>query len=217
MDGAKDRHDRESGEPHQPPATMKKLLLCAITLQLAVSLMASGSGEGVVGMYFEETTLNTADAGYRFRISTDKEGDLTRIGVEWEGHTFDFSTKHFGEVKRAYVRGVVVKSPTVYSTGRQERVIIVLPYNRGTVEAGGEEREQWDVIRLYFHKGKLERWDRAEAIQGQPGKWKLSNWGEMEGDFITEGGEVKGPVFDQGEHTGKENPFSAFTIVKDNP
>ncbi len=184
----------------------------------AVTDYSSGSSEGDISAIFEQATLNAAEAGYRFEFSTDDKGGLVGIGVQWGGKTSIFKREHFGNIEGAYLRGVRLSAPTAIAGGKQDTVIVVLPFNIHVVDSGKDDsKKQWDVIRLHFHKGKFWQWDRSEAIKGQSGNWKLTSWGEMEGDEITEDGQVKGKILDQGEHKSDENPYSRIRITDESP
>jgi hypothetical protein len=107
---------------------------------------------------------------------------------------------------------------TEYSTGKQGAVIMVLPYNMKPVEIDKRKttRYQYDVVRLYFDNGKLIVWQKAEAIEERPGKWKLTNKGEIVSHVVDGVDKVDAAgVHDNGEASGKDNPYLKLKFYED--
>jgi hypothetical protein len=194
------------------------LCVYATILWLAFAGKVCGSGEGGVGICFESVVIVAHEAGYRFSMKMDAEDALELIEVDWEGKKFSFSKKDFGQVKPVFMRGVKMVAPTPYSSGKQDTVIMVLPYNKERVESDKDKtkRYQFDVVRLHFSKGKLDMWEKAESIEGRLGHWKLTSKGEIESHVVDGVDKVDAQgVHDCGEAEREENPYAEIKIYED--
>lgn len=191
---------------------------CATIAWLAFAGAVCGSGEGGVGVRFESVVLDASEAGYRFSMKMDAKETLELIEVEWSGKKFSFGRKDFGLIERVFIQGVKISAPTPYSTGKQDQVIIVLPYNVKSVRIDGDKplRDRFDVIRLHFDNGKLSMWEKAESIEKKPGEWKLTSKGEIASDVVDGVDRVdSNGVHDNGKASGDENPYARIRIYED--
>ena len=174
---------------------------------------ATASGEGGVVAEIEQIVIKADAAGYKFTFSTDDKGFLRTIKVEWSERVFEFGKEAFGEVKFPDYREYHVKAPTPNSMGKQNHVIVILPYNRDSVGEDDETYNQWDVVRLHFNKGDLFMWEKAEAVEGKPGEWKLTSKGEVVSDVVDGVDRVdNNGVYDNGSATSKKNPYDKWPI-----
>ena len=192
----------------------------ATILWLAFAGKVCGSGgEGGIGIRFESVVIDAPEAGYRFSVKMDAKDALELVEVDWEGKKFSFSKKNFGQVKEVFMQGVRMVAPTPYSTGKQDTVIIVLPYNKEWVgnDKDKTERYQFDVVRLHFSRGKLDMWEKAESIEGRPGHWKMTWKSEIKSEVV-DGVKVGADgVHDGGEVSKMENPYARIKIYEDSP
>ena len=195
-------------------------IICAFTTTVWLASAGTGcaSGEGGIAARIASCKIDAAEAGYRFSVKMDKDDALELIEVDWAGKKFSFNKKDFGQIERVYVRGFRMVAPTEYSTGKQDAVIMVLPYNLKQVESDKDKttRYQYDVVRLYFDNGKLSVWQKAEAIEGRPGKWKLTDKGEIISHVVDGVDKVDTTgVHDNGEESGKDNPYLELKFYED--
>lgn len=197
---------------------MRILRVFPSIIWLALTGTACASGEGGIAARIESVVIDASEAGYRFSVKMDKDDTLELIDVEWAGKKFSFNKKDFGQIGHVFIRGIKMVAPTEFSTGKQDSVIVVLPYNKERMESadGKSTHYQIDVVRLHFHKGELTIWEKAEAIEGKPGKWKLTNKGEIT-SHVKDGVERVDAdgVHDNGEHSGTENPYARITVYED--
>lgn len=173
----------------------------------------AASGEGGVIDKIEQIVVKADAAGYKFTLSTDDANSLKIIRVEWGGKVFEFGKEAFGELNFPDFREYDLKAPTPNSMGKQDHVIMVLPYNRDSVGEGDDSYNQWDVVRLHFNKGDLFMWKKAEAVEGKPGEWKLTSKGEIISDVVDGVDRVdKNGVYDNGSATSKKSPYNEWPI-----
>lgn len=174
---------------------------------------AAGSGEGGVMTQIKQIVIKADAAGYKFTLSTDDTNSLGAIKVEWGGKVFEFGKEAFGRMNRPDFREFHVKAPTPNSMGKQDHLIIILPYNRDTVGKGDKAYTQWDVVRLHVNKGNLFMWEKAEAAEGKPGEWTLTSKGDVISDVVDGVDRVdKNGVYDNGSATSKRNPYNQWPI-----
>jgi len=192
----------------------------AAILCLAFAGPVGASGEGGIITRFESVVIDASEAGYRFSVKMDHNEALKLIEVDWSGKKFSFDKNDFGLVSRVYMRGIRMVASTPYSTGKQDTVIMVLPYNVKLVDNDKDDtvRYQYDVVRLRFSKGKLTGWEKAESIEGKQGKWKLTDKGEIISHVVNGINKVDANgVHDNGEESWPNNPYSEFKIYEDSP
>lgn len=170
----------------------------------------AASGEDGVITEIEQLVVRADSAGYKFTLSTDDANSLKTIKVEWGGKVLEFGKEAFGELEFPDFREYDLKTPTPNS---MEHVIMILPYNRESVGEGDESYNQWDAVRLHFNKGELFMWEKAEAVDGKPGEWKLTSKGEIISDVVNGVDRVdKNGVYDNGSATSKRNPYNQWPI-----
>lgn len=173
----------------------------------------AASGEGGVTAEIKQIVIEAAEAGYKFTLSTDDKNSLRSIKVEWGGKVFEFGKETFGRLDSPDFREYHFKAPTPNSMGKQDHVIMILPYNRSSAGEGDESYDQWDVVRLHFNKGDLFIWEKAEAVEGKPGEWKLTSKGEVISDVVDGVDRVdKNGVYDNGSHKSKKNPYDQWPM-----
>lgn len=190
------------------------------TMWLTFAGTVCASGEVGIDARIESAVIDASEAGYRFSVKMNAAGALESIEVEWAGKKLSFDKKDFGSVERVLIGGVTMVAPGPEATGRQDTVIMVLPYNEQRLFTDNDrtERHQFDVARLQFIDGKLQVWQKAEAIKGKTGKWKLTSKGLVSSD-VSDG--IKkvdaNGVHDDGEISAPENPYIRIRIYEDSP
>ncbi len=171
------------------------------------------SGEGGVISEIEQIVIKADAAGYKFTLLTDDTNSLKAIKVDWGGTIFEFGKDTFGQLVSPDFREYHIYAPTPNSTGEQNYVILILPYNRDSVGDGDESYNQWDVVRLHFNKGNLFMWQKAEAVEGRPGEWRLTSKGEIISEVIDGVDRVnENGVYDNGFTTSTKNPYDPWPI-----
>ena len=186
---------------------------------LASAGTGRASGEGSVGARIAGVEIEAAEAGYRFSVKMDKEDALELIEVDWADKKFSFNKKDFGQIDQVYVKGFWMVAPTTYSKGKQDTVILVLPYNVEPVESDTDNttRYQYDVVRLHFINGELKLWQKATAIKDREGQWQLSSKEFVISNVVDGVDKVDANgVHDDGEESGQDNPYSdGYKVYED--
>jgi hypothetical protein len=184
-----------------------------LAIATILPIPAAASGEGGVIAEIEQIVIRADAAGYKFTLSIDNTNSLKTIKVEWGGKVFEFGKKAFGQLDFPDFREYHVKAPTPNSMGKQDHVIMILPYNRESVGDGDKSYNQWDVVRLHFNKGDLFMWEKAEAVEGKPGEWKLTSKGDIISNVVDGVDTVdKNGVHDNGSASSKKNPYDQWPI-----
>jgi hypothetical protein len=194
---------------HRVKYTVKWTTFAILAIAIFLPSPVQASAEGGVIAEIRQIVIEAREAGYKITLSTDDKNFLHKIKVEWGGNVAEFGVEAFGQVESPDFGSYYVRAPTENSRGKQDHVILILPYNQNFVKEGDESYNQWDFIRIHFNKGRLEIWQKAEAVIGKPGKWKLTSKGEMISDVVDGVDRVdKNGVYDNGNHTSKKNPYA---------
>lgn len=179
--------------------------LCAFLYLIINVSLAHASAEGGVLSRILEMRIKAGDSGYVFVFNANDKGDLIKITSHWNNQSKVYKVDALGEIDGVYLRGVKIYTPTEFSLGVQNKVIIFVPYAPKIVSISNDNIETVNVIRYIFSDGQLVRWEKAIRSNTKPKRWDLQTW--EKGDIVRDVG------FDESER----NPYEVFAFGYETP
>jgi len=152
---------------------LKWVWICQIVIILSSSF-AGASGETSIPHQVSSVELIVGESGYKFRLDALGGRKLGSVVVIWNDLSNTLKEADFGEVDEVLLDKIAIKALTPMAKGRQERVVLLIPYRERSLMRNGEISYSSDVIRLLFDKNKLIMWERSEAVDDSLGRWALS-------------------------------------------
>lgn len=161
------------------------------------------SDEVNVAWLFDAVSLRTVGAGYKLQITVDQDRKLEKLVVEWKGRNIHLSRKGLPRINDPILKRLSLSTKDGNGFGATKSLCLTIPFNRVNLDEKSRLLATIDVVQFYFHEGSLKYWKLSEAVKGNPGTWKFT-------EYDAKNGELLNTDFGKADN----NPFTSFDFSK---